>query len=173
MFERFTKQARAVVVLAREEAAALGASAIGPEHLLLGLAGGESRASEVLASLGLGHDVLRGELVRSGSGLDADALASIGIDLDEVRRRVEESFGPGALGGRRSGRLPFTSKSKKALELALREALALGDNEIGAEHVLLGVMRDPGARVDAVLARRGQTPEAVRAAALAARKRAA
>jgi ATP-dependent Clp protease ATP-binding subunit ClpA len=173
MFERFTAEARAVVVRAQEDAGALGAERIGTEHLLLGLAAADGgAAARVLEELGLGHDELRADLVRSGGGLDAAALAAIGIDLGEVERRVEESFGPGALRGRR-GRPRFGPNAKKALELALREAIALGDREIRGEHVLLGVMRDPGERVRALLARRGQSPEAIRAAVLAGRARAA
>jgi ATP-dependent Clp protease ATP-binding subunit ClpA len=169
MFERFTKAARVVVERAVEEAGELGADRIGPEHLLLGLAATDAG---VLDGLGLGYETLRAEVKRSGGALDADALASIGIDLGEVERRVEESFGPGALRGRR-GRVRFAPKSKKALELALREALALGDRGIGPEHVLLGVMRDPGERVRGLLARRGVAPDDVRTAVLEARKRAA
>ena len=172
MFERFTKEARAVVLLAQDEAAALEADRIGAENLLLGLAGEQGAAARVLDPLGLSHAALRAELERTG-GLDADALASIGIDLDEVRRRVEESFGPGALGGRRKGRRPFSPGANKALELALREAIALGDRHIGSEHLLLGVMRDPGEPVAGLLRGRDQTPEAVRAAVMAARARAA
>jgi ATP-dependent Clp protease ATP-binding subunit ClpA len=170
MFNRFTRPARAVVERAQEEAVALGADRIGTEHLLLGLA---MEQSAVLDPLGLSHATLRAELERAGGGLDADALASIGIDLEEVRRRVEESFGPGALGRRRSGHRRFSPGAKKALELALREALVLDDRHIGAEHILLGVMRDPGELVAELLRRHGSTPEAVRAAVLAARPRAA
>ena len=90
-----------------------------------------------------------------------------------MQRRVEAAFGPDALHGRRRGRTRFAPKAKKTLELALREALLLGDREIGAEHVLLGLMRDPGARVGALLARHDQTPESVRAAVLASRRDAA
>ena len=169
MLERFTKAARVVVERAVEEAGALGAEHVGPEHLLLGLAGTDAG---VLDGLGLDYPTLRAELERSGGSLDADALASIGIDLGEVERRVEASFGPGALRGR-SGRVRFAPKSKKALELALREAVALGDRGIGSQHLLLGLMRDPGERVSGLLARHGVTSEAVRAAVLAARKRAA
>jgi ATP-dependent Clp protease ATP-binding subunit ClpA len=174
MFERFTKEARAVVVLAQAEAVALEADRIGTEHLLLGLAAEQgTAAARALGPLGLTHAALRAELERSGGGLDADALASIGIDLDEVRRRVEESFGPGALGGRRKGRLPFSPGAKRALELALREALVLGDRHIGSEHILLGLMREPGEDIAAVLRRHRQTPDTVRAGVMAARARAA
>jgi ATP-dependent Clp protease ATP-binding subunit ClpA len=165
MFERFTKAARAAVERAAEDAAALGAERVGPEHLLLGVAATDGH---VLEDLGLGYPVLRAELERTGGGLDADALAAIGIDLGEVERRVEASFGAGALRGR-GGRTRFAPKAKKALELSLREALALGDRGIGGEHVLLGVLRDPGERVRRLLERHGQSPETVRAAVLAAR----
>jgi len=173
MFERFTEDARAVVTRAEAEAVALGADRIEPEHLLLGIASGDGGAAvRVLDGLGLGHEPLRADLLRSGGGLDAGALAAIGIDLGEVQRRVEASFGPGALRGR-GGRLRFAPRAKKALELALREALALGDREIGAEHVLLGVMRDPGERVRGMLARHERSAEVVRDAVLAARAKAA
>jgi ATP-dependent Clp protease ATP-binding subunit ClpA len=174
MFNRFTKDARAVVVRAQEEARALAADAIGIEHLLLGLAARpEGAAARVLDRLGLTHAALRAELVRSGEGHDAAALAAIGIDLDEVRRRVEASFGAGALARRGRSSLPFTPAAKQALELALREALALGDRSIGSEHVLLGVLRAPGPPVTEALERLGSTPAAVRAAVLEARQRAA
>ena len=98
MFERFTQEAREVVVLAHEEARELGAEAIGTEHLLLALARDRGAAAGVLDGLGLGHAALRAELARDGDGLDAAALAAIGIDLDEVRRRVEAAFGGGCAG---------------------------------------------------------------------------
>jgi len=167
MFERFTKRSRAVVERAAGEAAALGADRIGPEHLLLGVAAVDGG---VLERLGLGYAALRDAVGRAGgSGLDADALAAIGIDLDEVERRVEASFGPGALRASRRGRTRFSVAAKKAMEASIREAVALGDRELGAEHILLGVLRDPSARVGALLARFGRTPAAVREAVLAAR----
>lgn len=142
MFERFSRGARAAVVAAQGEARALGHERIGPEDLLLGVAVTPGRAADVLASHGFGADALR---AATRPPIDPDALASIGIDLEEIRRRAEASFGPGALergrGGRR-GHVPFTPEAKKALELALREALHLGDREIGAEHVLLGLLRE-------------------------------
>lgn len=146
MFERFSKSAREVVERAQADATALGRDRIDAEVILLGIAGGESRAARVLAEHGATHRALR-ERAASG-GLDGRALAAIGIDLEEIRRRAEESFGPGALErGRRSrgGYVPFTAGAKKALELSLREAIAAGDKEIGPEHVLLGVLREGGA----------------------------
>ena len=98
---------------------------------------------------------------------DADALRSVGIDLDAVRRSVEEAFGPGALdrgtsGGRKRGHIPFTRGAKKALELALREALQLGHNYIGTEHLLLGLVRDERCSAARLLAARDLSRERVR-----------
>ena len=96
----------------------------------------------------------------AGSVEDADALAALGIDLDEVRRRVEEAFGPGALDRARApkrrflgGHIPFAKEAKKALELSLREALALRHNYIGTEHMLLGLLHGEGAAHDVLVAR--------------------
>ena len=117
---------------AQADAATLGRERIDADVLLLGVAGGESRAARVLAEHGATHRALR-KRAASG-GLDGKALAAIGIDLDEIRRRAEESFGPGALErGRRArgGYVPFTAGAKKALELSLREAIAAGEREIG------------------------------------------
>jgi ATP-dependent Clp protease ATP-binding subunit ClpA len=172
MFERFTQDARDVVEQAQHEAGALGHDHIGTEHLLLGVAGGrDDVAGRVLESLGLTPETLRAAVVDvNGFGpLNADALATRGIDLDEVRRRAEEAFGPGALergrNPRGGGRRPFTPQAKKALELSLREALVLGDKHIGAEHVLLGLLRENG--VAPVLERGGTAPERLRSALLA------
>lgn len=172
MFERFTKQARAVVVRAQEEATAQSSERIGADHLLIALAGGHDEASRVLEGLGLSAPTLRAER-RETDGLDAEALASIGIDLEEVRRRVEATFGPGALGKRRLGHRPFTPAARKALELSFREAIALNEKHIGAEHLLLGVLRDPGDGVGALLRRRGTAPDTVHAAILEALRTAA
>jgi ATP-dependent Clp protease ATP-binding subunit ClpC len=114
MFERFTAQARRVLVLAQEEARLLNHSFIGTEHLLLGL-------------------------LHEGEGLGAKALESLGITLEAVRVQVEERIGPA---GSATGSPPFTPRAKKALELALREALQLGHNYIGTEHLLLGIVRE-------------------------------
>lgn len=172
MFERFTRAARDVVIRAQEEAAALGHGGIGTEHLLLGVAAkGDS------AALGIDVAALRTAVAEaSGDGLDAAALATIGIDLDAVRRSVEQSFGPGALTGRRRdrrGHLPFSPRAKRALERSLREALALRDSRIGPEHMLLALAGDPESGAAAVLRKCGTTPDAVRAATLAARRDAA
>src|SRR5437016_2387373 len=113
MFERFTDRARRVVVLAQEEARMLNHNYIGTEHILLGL-------------------------IHEGEGVAAKALESLGISLDAVRQQVEEIIGQGQQAP--SGHIPFTPRAKKVLELSLREALQLGHNYIGTEHILLGLI---------------------------------
>jgi len=115
MFERFTDRARRVVVLAQEEARLLNHSYIGTEHILLGL-------------------------IHEGEGVAAKALESLSISLEAVRAQVEEIIGQG--GSSPSGHIPFTPRAKKVLELSLREALQLGHNYIGTEHILLGLIRE-------------------------------
>ena len=115
MFERFTEPARHVVVHAQEEARELGHGYIGSEHILLGL-------------------------VREEEGLAARVLANLGVTLEEVRGRVTAIVGRGE--STPSGQIPFTPRAKKVLERALREALSLGHNHIGTEHVLLGLVRE-------------------------------
>jgi ATP-dependent Clp protease ATP-binding subunit ClpA len=176
MFERFTEDARAVVVAAQVHARALRHGWIGTEHLLLGLLDDpDARVARLLAGWDVGVEWARGEVEREvGAGepdLDADALAAIGIDLDAVRDRVERTFGHGALARRRrrrcvdtAGTLPFTPRAKKVLELALREAVALGDRRIGSEHVLLGLVRADDGVGARILRGRGVDRAAVRAA---------
>ena len=115
MFERFTDRARRVVVLAQEEARMLNHNYIGTEHILLGL-------------------------IHEGEGVAAKALESLGISLEGVRSQVEEIIGQGQSAP--SGHIPFTPRAKKVLELSLREALQLGHNYIGTEHILLGLIRE-------------------------------
>ena len=115
MFERFTDQARRVVVLAQEEARSLGHAYIGTEHILLGL-------------------------LSEGEGLAAKALGALEITLDAARAQVAEMIGEGT--GQPSGHIPFTPRTKKVLELSLREAQRLGDSYIGTEHILLGIARE-------------------------------
>ncbi len=115
MFERFTDRARRVVVLAQEEARMLNHNYIGTEHILLGL-------------------------IHEGEGVAAKALESLGISLESVRGQVEEIIGQGQQAP--SGHIPFTPRAKKVLELSLREALQLGHNYIGTEHILLGLIRE-------------------------------
>ena len=115
MFERFTDRARRVVVLAQEEARMLNHNYIGTEHILLGL-------------------------IHEGEGVASKALESLGISLEGVRAQVEEIIGQGQQAP--SGHIPFTPRAKKVLELSLREALQLGHNYIGTEHILLGLIRE-------------------------------
>jgi ATP-dependent Clp protease ATP-binding subunit ClpA len=126
VFERFTDEARRVVVVAQEEARELCAERIEPVHLLLALAEDPGRGGEVLRVAGADHQSARSALARSGSALDADALAAVGIDLDQVRAAAEAAFGPGALergGTERAGHIPFADGSKRALEESLRHVL--------------------------------------------------
>ncbi|MGE5225711.1 MAG: Clp protease N-terminal domain-containing protein [Planctomycetaceae bacterium] len=176
MFERFTEKARSSVVLAQEEARALDAAAIGTEHLLLGiLREPTSVGARVLDALGVTLDdtlaAVRRAAGSSGFGPDeAEALRNLGIDLDEVRRSVEATFGPGALEGGRArsarGRLRFEPAAKKALELALREAAHLGHAYLGTEHLLLGLVRDARSTAARILGVRGITGDDVRVVVL-------
>ncbi|SRR6266498_864306 len=115
MFERFTDRSRRVVVNAQEEASRLKHNYIGTEHLLLGL-------------------------IREGEGVAANALESMGISLEAVRAQVEEITGEGTQ--EPTGHIPFTPRAKKVIELSLREALQLGHNYIGTEHLLLAIIRE-------------------------------
>ena len=167
MFERFTEKARTVVVLAQQQARERGDGTIDTGHLLRALcAVPESVALMVLEGFSVDRadveaDLRAGPAPASGtSAADADALAALGIDLDEVRRRIEETFGPGALDRARApkrhflgGHIPFAKESKKALELSLREALALRHNYIGTERMLLGLLHGEGAAHDVLVAR--------------------
>jgi ATP-dependent Clp protease ATP-binding subunit ClpA len=158
MFERSTQDARDVVVAAESEAVLMHAREIGPEHLLVALAGR-------LEPLGVDGGELRREVVRE-DGLDADALATLGIDLDEVRRQAEETFGEGALARTAGGGRPrFNRAAKKTLELTLREAIALGDRDLRPAHMLLALTRDD--RAMALLARQGLARDQLRTAIVA------
>jgi len=135
MFERFTNRARQVVVFAQEESRSLGHNYIGTEHILLGL-------------------------VREGDGLAARVLESLGIRLESVRSEVEEIIGRGQ--DAPTGHIPFTRRGKKVLELALREALNLGHNYIGTEHILLGLVREGDGVAAQVLVKLGADLSRVR-----------
>jgi ATP-dependent Clp protease ATP-binding subunit ClpA len=115
VFERFTDRARRVVVLAQEEARMLNHNYLGTEHILLGL-------------------------IHEGEGVAARALESLGISLEAVRQQVQEIIGQGQQAP--SGHIPFTPRAKKVMDLATREALQLGHNYIGTEHILLGLIRE-------------------------------
>jgi ATP-dependent Clp protease ATP-binding subunit ClpA len=162
MFERFTDKARKVVVLARAKAVERGDGQIRPMHMLYGLAATDGVAARALIALGVNAAAVERELDRGGASPgplgprdeaaddDAEALAAIGIDLDEIRRKIEDSFGPGALERvpltpkgplNWTGRLPLNDQARMALALALKETRALHHNYIGTEHVLLGLLR--------------------------------
>ena len=135
MFERFTERARKVVVLAQDEARHFNHNYIGTEHLLLGL-------------------------LREDEGVAAQALYSLNVVLDEVREQVESIVGYGEEGT--GAQAPFTPRSKKVLELALREALQLGHNYIGTEHILLGLVRESEGVAARVLSNLDVDPDKVR-----------
>ncbi|WP_432541555.1 Clp protease N-terminal domain-containing protein [Kineococcus sp. SYSU DK002] len=150
MFERFTRDARAAVVAAQEEARQLGHDRIGEEHVLLGCLATPSVAQRILTGAGADLTTVREVVHRGTAPDDAEALRSLGIDLEEVRRRAEETFGPGALdraprrrrlfGRGLPGHIPFDRSGKKVLEDALRVALSLRHDYIGTEHVLLAAL---------------------------------
>jgi ATP-dependent Clp protease ATP-binding subunit ClpA len=172
MFERFSEQARAVVVEAQEECRRRHDQAVGAGHLLLGLwFDDDNAAARSLERLGLQRDELRAGLPRPLP--DRDALQTLGIDLDAIRERVEAAFGPGALrrptrcGQPERRHIPFTPQAKRALELALRAALELDHRSIGPAHVLLGVVDAGDLDVSGVLERHGLAPLDVRRAVLA------
>src|SRR3954454_19614882 len=135
MFERFTDRARRVVVLAQEEARLLSHSYIGTEHILLGL-------------------------IHEGEGVAAKALESLGISLEAVRQQVEEIIGQGQQAP--SGHIPFTPRAKKVLELSLREALQLGHNYMGTEHIERGLIREGDGVAAQVLVKLGADLSRVR-----------
>jgi ATP-dependent Clp protease ATP-binding subunit ClpA len=160
MFERFTRHARVAVVLAQEEARELRTREVAPQHLLLGiLQAAGNDLSTALSGYGLTADVVRARLVEAAPKTDesldedAEALRAIGIDLAAVRDSVARTFGADAFdnalsrSGRRRGRqrrsshMPFNRAAKKTLELSVRETLTHKDNEIGCEHLLLGILR--------------------------------
>ncbi|MGY1603087.1 Clp protease N-terminal domain-containing protein [Geodermatophilus sp. SYSU D00815] len=164
MFERFTEEARQVVVRAQEEARDLRASRIEPVHLLLALSRDPARGGSTLRAAGVEHERLRSALRRSG-GLDADALAAVGIDLDSVRAAAEAAFGPGALdhqGPRTGGHLPFTGDSRKALEESLRAVLRRRQRRIDSGHVLSGVLAVGDPAVARLLQQLGTDADALR-----------
>ena len=170
MFERFTEDARAAVVAAQAEATALHHGWIGTEHLLLGVLATGGDGARLLAGFGVDAAGVRADVERiigrGEEGIDPEALATLGIDLDAVRERVERAFGPGALSRGRgcgtSGHIPFTPRAKKALELTLREGIALGARDLRAEHLVLGLLREGDGVCARILAERGVTLEAVR-----------
>jgi ATP-dependent Clp protease ATP-binding subunit ClpC len=140
VFERFTEAARQVVVLAQEEARSLGHDYIGTEHLLLGL-------------------------LREEDGLAARVLESLGLTVVEVRAEVARTVGES--GHVAAGQMPFTPRAKKVLELALREAISLGHENIDTEHVLLGIVREGEGVACRILLERGADAEKIRTEVIA------
>jgi ATP-dependent Clp protease ATP-binding subunit ClpA len=223
MFERFTDTARHVVVQAQEDARRLGHNCIGCEHLLLAAAAAAEPASAVLRDQGVTPERIEAEILRTTGwgqkagpvgGLDREALAFIGIDLDLVRARIEATFGPDALtralpaagqsrrpalgksplagltrrrrrrnaplpagafqqrpasAGHAAGThiIPFTLRTKKTLELSLREAETLHDNYIGVQHLTLALLAPKDGTVPAILSALGASTTSLRAAILA------
>jgi ATP-dependent Clp protease ATP-binding subunit ClpC len=139
MFERFTDRARRVVVLAQEEARMLNHNYIGTEHLLLGL-------------------------LHEDQGMAAQVLGEMGVSLSSVREQVLEIIGSGDSAP--SGHIPFTPRAKKVLELSLREALQLGTDYIGTEHLLLGLLREGDGVAPQILVKLGKNLNVVREAVI-------
>jgi ATP-dependent Clp protease ATP-binding subunit ClpC len=139
VFERFTDRARRVVVLAQEEARMLNHNLVGTEHVLLGL-------------------------IHEGEGVAAQVLESLNISLEAVRQQVEEIIGQGQ--AMPTGHIPFTPRAKEVLELSLREALQLGHNYIGTEHILLGLIREGEGIAAQVLQKLGADLNRVRQAVI-------
>ena len=135
MFERFTDRARRVVVLAQEEARLLNHNYIGTEHILLGL-------------------------IHEGEGVAAKVMEALDVSLEAVRVEVERNIGRGE--GVPGGNIPFTPRAKKVLEFSLREALQLGHNYIGTEHILLGLIREGEGVAAQVLQKLGASLDVVR-----------
>jgi ATP-dependent Clp protease ATP-binding subunit ClpA len=176
MFERFTTGARQTVVEAQQVARDLGDRQIGTAHLVVALASADDPAARALAAHGADRRTLLDRFDTpdaAGDDLDAAALASLGIDLDAVRRSADATFGAGALDATGAGRrgpagrpprhVPFTAEAKKTLEVALREAVRLGHKRIEAGHVLLAVLRLRDSAGHALLLRCGVDPTALTA----------
>lgn len=186
MFERFTEEARAVLVDAHVHARRLGHGYIGCEHLLLAVASNPGHTGTTLHRAGVTTAAVEEATLRlvesATAALDRDALAAIGIDLDVVREKIEASFGPNALapvpcspdrrgwGRRRAygtfagfGHIPCTSRAKNCLELSLREAVNLRQRHIGAEHIALALTSMTDGLTPQLLSAIGVPPALVRA----------
>jgi ATP-dependent Clp protease ATP-binding subunit ClpA len=173
MFERFTKDAREAVALAQHEAVVLHHGWIGTEHILLGVLRADGDGARLLAGFGVEAAGVRDDVMRIvGRGeedIDRDALATLGIDLEAVRERVERAFGPGALSRRGRCRrggigqsVPFTARAKKVLELSVREAVDLAERDLRGEHLVLGLLREGDGVAARILTARGVTHAAAR-----------
>ena len=175
MFERFTPAARAIVVYAQEESQTLGQREIMAEHLLLSILADEtSIGARIMRDLGVRRESLVHEINSPGFA-DEEALRSIGIDLQAVRRQAEAAFGPGAWdrptptrrsrwrrSARRGGHIPFAAPAKQALEQSLHQATALGHENIDADHLLLGMLAGDDDSAARTLSRIGADPHVIR-----------
>lgn len=185
MFERFTRQARALVIDTQEQARRLGHHRIGCEHLLLAASASPTPVAQVLNALGLTPATIESAIAaqearRPFDGIDEQALAAIGIDLDRIRASLQGTFAPQAWrrheherGGRRllhrwrvlpQGHIPFSAPAKHCLERSLRVSLAAKDGYIGVEHVVLALTEIESPAVRRAFADAGTDPVVVRAA---------
>lgn len=149
MFEKFTNLAKRSITLSQDEAITLGHDYIGTEHLLLGLVRvPEGMAGEILGEQGVTADQVRAQTLRllEAAGVSAnggreatEALAIIGIDVEEIRRRADDTFGPGRF---KFPRPAYTRRARQVLELTLRESADLGHDFIGTEHLLLALLTE-------------------------------
>jgi ATP-dependent Clp protease ATP-binding subunit ClpA len=192
MFEQFTNQARQVVVRAQAETRSMQHTYLGPEHLMLAvLSQPDAPGAATLTRLGVTAEAYRREVEQLPgtpdlSTADADALRGLGIDLNEVKRKVEETFGEGALDPPRrrrrsswlpwrrgeecdepAGRIRFTPRAKHTLEYALRQALARKDRHIGTEHIVLGLLAFKDSTAAELLGHLGVDPATARREILA------
>ena len=155
IFNRFTRETRACVEAAVEEARALGHDSVGDEDLIMGILRiEEGIGAAALSSLGVTLEWAR----EQSEQMLSDALTSIGISLEQVRREAGDAF---AMRVPEDRRIPFSPRAKKALEQALKEAVRLRNNRIGTEHVLLGILRNRDGTAVRMLAGMGLSPEAV------------
>ena len=179
MFERFTQEAKAILVEAQDLAIELGVGYISPGHILYGCAAGrESTAGEPLRAAGITAESIRRLLPRAENqpveDVDTEVLRAIGIDFEGVRAVVEETFGSGSLktapdrraAATKPRRPPFTPEAKQALELSLRVALELHDRRIRPGHILLGLFRLDNDFISIVVRQNGATIAGLSAAVL-------
>jgi ATP-dependent Clp protease ATP-binding subunit ClpA len=165
MFERFTEEARWVVVHAQEEARDLRMERIEPVHLLLALSRAPGRGGTTLRAAGVEPDRLHGAFLRSRRDLEADALAAVGIDIEAVRSAAEATFGPGALDRGRpvpTGHLPFSDECKRVLEQTLRFMIRSQQKRIDSGHVLVGLLAVADPAVTRLLQQLGTDPDSLR-----------
>jgi ATP-dependent Clp protease ATP-binding subunit ClpA len=170
VFERFEPTARQAFVDARQEAGRAGQDQIRSEHVLLGLLREPGPAADALTAAGLSLESLRAHVRRSDgnapAGLDADALGTLGIDLDAVRRATDAAFGPGALDRaavRGQSKLPVAGDAKQALGRAVHRAQQLGQREVSSGHMLIGILDSRRSGALTALTRAGADIEALRA----------